>query len=149
MTIAIHQRIGIRAPQADVHRALATVDGLASWWTTDTVGDASVGGKLTFTFGSPERSAAFEVLEVTDARVLWRGIAGPEEWIDTTFAFDLSQEEGETVLQFTNAGWREAVPFTGHCSTKWATFFIGLKSLLEGGRSNVYPDEIIISSWDR
>ena len=24
-----------------------------------------------------------------------------------------------------------------------------LKSLLEGGRSNTYPDEIVISTWDR
>ena len=144
----IHQRIGIRAPQADVHRAFSTIDGLASWWTTDTTGDPTVGGKLVFTFGSPERSASFEVTDVTEDRIAWRGIGGPEEWIDTTFTFALSHEDGETVLQFTNAGWREAVPFIGHCSTKWATFFIGLKALLEGGRSNSYPDEIIISSWD-
>ena len=60
-----------------------------------------------------------------------------------------SQEDGETVLFFTNDGWREPTRFTGHCSTKWATFFVGLKALLEGGSSNVYPDEIVISSWDR
>jgi uncharacterized protein YndB with AHSA1/START domain len=149
MTYAIHQRIGIRAPQTDVHRALTTVDGLASWWTTDTTGDPTVGGKLVFTFGSPDRSASFEVLEVTDDRVVWRGVGGPDEWIDTTFTFDLAQEEGETVLTFANTGWREAVPFIGHCSTKWATFLIGLKALLEGGRANAYPDEIVISSWDR
>lgn len=145
---AIYQRIGIRAPQPDVHRAFATIDGLASWWTTDTVGDPTPGGKLTFTFGSPERSAGFEVLEVTPDRIVWRGIAGPDEWIDTTFAFELSQEDGETVLFFTNDGWREPTRFTGHCSTKWATFFVGLKALLEGGTSNVYPREIVISSWD-
>lgn len=145
----IHQRIGIQAPQQDVHRALTTIDGLASWWTSDTVGDPTVGGTLVFTFGAPDRSATFEVLEVTDDRVVWKGTGGPEEWIDTTFTFALSQEEGETVLFFSNCGWREQVPFIGHCSTKWATFFIGLKALLEGGRSNVYPDEIVISSWDR
>jgi uncharacterized protein YndB with AHSA1/START domain len=145
----IHQRIGIEAPQAEVHRALSTIDGLASWWTTDTTGDPAVGGTLTFTFGSPERRASFEVLEVTDDRIAWRGTAGPDEWIGTTFTFDLSHDDGETVLQFANTGWREAVPFIGHCSTKWATFFIGLKALLEGGRSHTYPGEIVISRWDR
>lgn len=144
----IHQRIGIRAPRSEVHRALTTIDGLASWWTTDTVGDPTEGGTLTFTFGGPDRSASFEVTEVTEDRVVWRGIAGPAEWIDTTFAFELSQVDDETVLQFTNAGWREAVPFIGHCSTKWATFFVGMKSLLEGGTSHSYPDEVVISSWD-
>ena len=148
MTYAIHQRIGIRAPQTDVHHALTTLDGLSSWWTTDTTGDASVGGKLVFTFGSPDRQASFEVVETTDDRIVWRGIGGPEEWIDTLFTFALSHEDGETVLFFSNTGWREQVPFIGHCSTKWATFFIGLKALLEGGRSNSYPDEIVISSWD-
>ena len=144
----IHHRFGVRAPLADVHRALATTDGLASWWTTDTQGDAEVGGTLTFTFGSVERSASFEVLESGEDRVVWRGTGGPEEWIDTTFAFALSTEDGETVVRFTNAGWRETTDFLAHCTTKWATFFVGLKSLLEGGSSVSYPDEVVISSWD-
>lgn len=144
----IQHRIGIDAPQEQVHRSLTTIDGLSSWWTTDTSGDPSAGGTLTFTFGSPERSASFEVLEVSHNRVVWRGSGGPSEWIDTTFAFDLAHEDGETVVTFTNAGWREAGPFIGHCTTKWGTFLVGLKALLEGGRSNTYPGEIVISSWD-
>lgn len=145
----IRHRIGIHAPQTQVHGALATIDGLSSWWTTDTSGDPEVGGKLTFTFGSPDRSATFEVLEVTPDRVAWRGVAGPDEWTDTTVTFELSRDEDETIVLFTHDGWREAVPFMGHCTTKWATFLLGLKSLLEGGRSVSYPDEIKISAWDR
>ena len=144
----VHE-LTIEAPPEAVFTAITTADGLASWWTTDTKGDPSPGGTLTFTFGSPERSASFEVLDVTPDLVSWRGTAGPDEWIGTTFAFHLGREDDETVLQFVNDGWREPVPFIGHCSTKWATFFVGLKALLEGGRSNVYPDEVVISSWDR
>ncbi len=145
----IRHRIGIRAPQEEIHRLFATTEGLASWWTTDVRGSASAGGKLVFTFGAPERSASFEVVEVTEDRVVWRCIGGPEEWIDTTFTYDLSREADETVVFFTNAGWREAVPFLGHCTTKWGTFLLGAKSLLEGGHSVSYPDELVISSWDR
>ena len=144
----IHHRIGIDVPQGRVHHALTTIDGLASWWTTDTQGDPTEGGKLTFTFGGPDRRASFAVVEVTDDRIVWRGLEGPSEWTDTTCTFDLSHVDGETVVQFAHAGWREAVPFTGHCTTKWATFLVGMKALLEGGRSNTYPDEIKISSWD-
>ena len=36
----IRHRLGIYAPQAKVHQALATTEGLASWWTRDTTGDA-------------------------------------------------------------------------------------------------------------
>jgi uncharacterized protein YndB with AHSA1/START domain len=144
----IRHRIGVKAPLAEVHKAFATIEGLASWWTTDTQGDASVGGKLVFTFGSSDRRATFEVVEVTDDRVVWRGVAGPDEWTDTTFTFALTQEAGETVVLFTNAGWREPGDFMAHCTTKWGTFLLGAKSLLEGGRSVSYPDEIVISSWD-
>lgn len=145
---AIHHRIGIHAPKDQVHRAFATTDGLASWWTTDTRGDASPGGELVFTFGSPERSAAFEVVDVTDDRIAWRGVAGPDEWLDTTCTFDLAEEDGETVLRFTHGDWRAESDFIGHCTTKWGTFLLGAKALLEGGRSVSYPDEIVISSWD-
>src|SRR4051794_17186062 len=138
----IRHRIGINAPQDQVHPLFSTIDGLASWWTTDTVGDASPGGKLVFTFGSPDRRASFEVVEVTDDRIAWRCIGGPDEWIDQSITFDLSHEGDETILLFTNTGWREQVPFMGHCTTKWASFLLGAKSLAEGGRSVSYPDEV-------
>ncbi len=49
---------------------------------------------------------------------------GPSEWVDTEFTFELQQggADGETVLLFTNDGWREPVEFMHHCSTKWASF---------------------------
>jgi len=77
--IDIRHRIGIREPQERVHQALATADGVASWWTGDVRGDA--------------------------------------------------------------------VPFEAHCSTKWAYFLLGLKSLLEGGQATPYPGDLKISSW--
>jgi uncharacterized protein YndB with AHSA1/START domain len=145
----IRHRIGIDAPIDQVQPAFATTEGLASWWTTDVIGDATPGGTLTFTFGSPERRASFEVVEVADDRVVWRGAAGPDEWIDTTVRYELHREGDETVLLFTHGGWREATDFTGHCTTKWATFLLGAKALLEGGRSVAYPEEVVISAWDR
>ena len=145
---AIRHRIGIRAPLAEVHRALTTTDGLASWWTTDTQGNASVGGKLGFTFGSPGRSATFGVTDVAPDLVAWRGVAGPDEWTDTTVTFALSRADDETVVLFTHGDWREPSDFMGHCTTKWGTFLLGMKDLLEGGSSVSYPAEVVISSWD-
>ena len=143
----IRHRIGIEAPQADVHRALATVEGLASWWTTDVEGDPAVGRKLVFTFGD-RGSVTMEVLELSEDRIAWRGVTGPDAWIDTTFTFDLAHEDGETVLLFTNAGWREEVPFQGHCTSKWGSFFLGLKAGLEGGKPAPFPTELVIIRWD-
>jgi hypothetical protein len=52
------------------------------------------------------------------------------------------------VLLFTHADWREPVEFMHHCSTKWATVLLGLRSGLEGGAFTAFPDDTkISSSW--
>jgi uncharacterized protein YndB with AHSA1/START domain len=148
ITSAIRHRVGIAAPQQTVFDAVATLEGLASWWTRDVVGDPREGGQLQFTFGGPKRSVTMEVVEVMPTtRVVWRCVGGPDEWLDTTFRFDLANADGETVLRFVNEGWREPVEFMYHCTTKWGYFLLGLKHAIEDGRGNPYPDEVNISSW--
>jgi uncharacterized protein YndB with AHSA1/START domain len=143
----IRHRIGINAPIERVHHDLTTIDGLASWWTTDTQGDAAERGKVDFTFGS-RGQVTVDVETVTPDRVAWRIVHGPDEWIDTTVEFDLAQEGDETVIQFAHAGWREVVPFTGHCTTKWGSFLLSLKSTIETGSGQPFPHDVHISSWD-
>jgi hypothetical protein len=90
-----------------------------------------------------------EVVEVTPDRISWRGIdGGPEEWVDTSMTFELTEEDDETVVLFTHGGWREPVPFQAHCSTKWASYLLSLKAQLEGGGATPFPRDIKISGWD-
>jgi len=128
---------------------LSTNDGLAKFWTSQLEGDCEVGGTLSFFFGRPEPSAVMEVLELLpDESVRWRCVEGPPEWVGTTVAFELKESGGETVLLFTHGGWPEPVEFMHHCSTKWSTFLIGLRSGLEGGAFTAFPDDTrISSSW--
>ena len=44
--VDILHRVGIKASPDEVYKALATREGLAGWWTTDTQGDSTVGGVL-------------------------------------------------------------------------------------------------------
>lgn len=44
-------------------------------------------------------------------------------------------------------GWREPVEFMHHCSTKWGTFLMSLKSLLETGSGAPAPDDVKVSDW--
>ena len=107
--IAIRHRIGINAPQHQVHQAFATVAGVASWWTHDVTGDDTVGGKLLLYFGRPEPRLVLEVVELTDDRVGWRCLEGPDEWVGTTFTFELSHADGETACcSPTTAGARRS-----------------------------------------
>lgn len=146
----IVHRIGIEGSTAEqVYQAAATCDGLAAWWTEHVIGEAAVGGVLQFRFGNG--GPDFRVLELSPpARVRWKCVAGPEEWIDTHIHFDISQHHGEAVLLFRHCGWREETGFMHHCSTQWASFLIGLKQLLETGQGRPYgPRFEPISRWSR
>ena len=145
----IRHRVGIVAPRHRVYEMLATKDGLAKFWTSHVEGDSEVGGQLRFFFGKAEPSAVMEVVELSpDNRVQWRCVNGAAEWVGTTVTFDLKTSAGETALLFTHADWREPVEFMHHCSTKWATVLIGLRSGVEGGAFTAFPDDTKISgSW--
>jgi uncharacterized protein YndB with AHSA1/START domain len=144
----IRHRVGIVAPVEEVFEALSTREGLSGWWTRETSGNAGEGGTLSFYFGRPEPSAVMEVTEVTPLeRVVWRCDKGPDEWVGTTLHFELETNDGETVLLFTHAGWRDPVEFMYHCSTKWGYLLLGLKASFEGGKAAPYPSDAKISSW--
>ena len=50
--VDILHRVGIKSSLDDTYRALATREGLAAWWTTNTQGESKVGGVLQFRFGA-------------------------------------------------------------------------------------------------
>ena len=123
--------------------AITSLDGLNSWWTTDTTGDPSEGGVLAFRFdgGGPDMS----VEKVSETEVIWKCISGPEEWLGTTIEFDFQKDEdGGTALYFTHRGWAEETPFHYHCSMKWASFLLSLKAYVEQGNGMPFPDDIQI-----
>jgi uncharacterized protein YndB with AHSA1/START domain len=141
----ILHRVGITATPEKVYEALTTVEGLAAWWTTDTSGDSD--GMLKFRFGEVG-GFDMKVLDLQPGkRVLWEVLDGPAEWVGTTVSFDLAQDGDWTIVLFAHAGWREPVEFMSHCSTKWATFLMSLKALVETGTGAPHPHDIQISNW--
>jgi uncharacterized protein YndB with AHSA1/START domain len=143
----IVHRIGIQAPPTAVFRALTTQAGLAGWWTRPDAEGAKLGARLWFKFkmGGP----TMEVIDLKRAKcVRWRCVKGPEEWLNTELTFDLTRAGKETVVLFGHRGWREECEFMAHCSCKWATFLLSLKSLLEKGRGAPFPDDISIGLDD-
>ena len=148
----IVHRVGIKGPVGAVYSALSTVEGIAGWWTEDTSGAPEPGGHIDVGFHAPDGhrigGMTMEVLALDpDRAVRWRFRAGPPEWIDTEAHFTLARDGEHTIVNFAHRHWREAVEFTGHCSTKWATFLLSLKSLVEHGRGRPAPDDVWISNW--
>jgi uncharacterized protein YndB with AHSA1/START domain len=146
--VDILHRVGVQTPTPEkVYDALTKVDDLAGWWTDETTGSGEVGGVLEFRF-PPIGGFDMEVLEtVPNERVSWRVVDGPEEWIGTTVDWDLRQDGDWTIVMFAHRGWREPVAFMHHCSTKWATFLMSMKSLLETGAGAPAPGDVVISDW--
>lgn len=144
----ILHKVGMKGASLDsVYKALATIEGLSGWWTSDTRGERKVGGVIQFRFGNGGFDMRVLELEPTK-RVVWQVIDGPEEWVGTKISFDLKQNDGWAVVVFKHADWKEPVDFMYHCSTKWAVFLLSLKSLLETGKGAPWPNEIKLDGWE-
>lgn len=145
----ILHKIGIQSSPADAYRALTTREGLGAWWTEDTQGEAGkAGATIRFRFGS-RGGFEMKVLELQpEKRVLWQVVSGPEEWMATRISWDLKQDDDYTVVLFKHQGWKEPVDFMHHCSTKWGVFLMSLKSVVETGKGNPYPNDVKIEKWE-
>ncbi len=146
----ILHRLSIAAPAERVHQLAATREGIEQWWTGQPVaGDANVGGQLSVYFrdlGDP--AATFEVVERSAHQIVWRCIAGPDDWIDTRITYALKpRADGGTTLLFSHEGWRQENEFMNGCSTNWAAYLMSLKSGAERQGFHAYPDGEI-SRWD-
>jgi uncharacterized protein YndB with AHSA1/START domain len=122
----ILHRVGIDAKPEQVFNALTTIKGLQGWWSNTAAGNAEMGGVINYGFCDMQVIAA-----EPNKLVHWRCIGGPKEWLNTEVTFRLEWKEDQTYVVFKHAHWREPVEFMHHCSTKWATFLLSLRDLVE------------------
>jgi uncharacterized protein YndB with AHSA1/START domain len=128
----ITHKIQMRATPAEVWSALTERAGLSGFWSENSRVEAKVDALADFRFGDGKAVAKMRVAEIEKgARVAWRCVDGPPDWIGTDITFDLAREGEDTVVRFKHRNWREVTDFMGHCSAKWAYLLFGLKSLLE------------------
>jgi uncharacterized protein YndB with AHSA1/START domain len=139
----ILHRVGVNAPAQKVYDALATTDGLRSWWIDVTKGDTKVGGTIDFGF------CKMKVLESVPGKLVhWKCIEGPPEWVGTEVIYKLDWKDKQTFILFKHANWKEPVEFMHHCSTKWATFLLSLRDELESGKGRPQPRDVKIHVGD-
>ena len=136
-------KIGTSCDPETTMRALNTIDGLSTWWTSQTEGSTNIGEIINFKFG--EAQVDMKVISSTPEMVVWECVSGPDEWIGTQVEFKLVREP-ETTLFFRHKGWAEESPFFHHCSMKWAVFLLSLKRSLEEGNGHPFPDDIHITN---
>jgi uncharacterized protein YndB with AHSA1/START domain len=144
----ILHRVGVTSPTPEpVYEALTSLDGLAGWWTRDVEGATDVGGVIEFRF--PLGGFDMEVVQRDPGRrVTWKVVGGPDEWVGTTVDWQLRQDGDHTIVLFSHQDWKEPVEFMHHCSTKWATYLMSLKSLVETGTGAPAPDDVHVGDAD-
>ncbi|MBC7894536.1 MAG: SRPBCC domain-containing protein [Cytophagaceae bacterium] len=143
----ILHRVGIKAPLDDVYKAVATRDGLAAWWATNTQGESKVDGVLQFRFGAG--GFDMKVLDLKpSSRVLWEVVDGPAEWLGTKVSWEMRRDGEYSIILFKHQDWREPVEFMHHCSTKWAMFLMSLKALVETGTGAPDPHDVKIDNFN-
>ncbi|HEY3338462.1 MAG TPA: SRPBCC domain-containing protein [Propionicimonas sp.] len=146
--VDILHRVGIKgATPTQVYDALTTVEGLSGWWTTGTSGSTDTGGVLQFRF--PLGGVDMKVLEqFPDEHLTWLVVDGPAEWIGTTVDWQLRTDGDFTIVMFKHEGWKDPIEFMHHCSTKWATYLLSLKTLIEDGHGRPAPTDLHIAYLD-
>jgi len=128
--------VRIAAEPERVFRALATLEGIAGWFTEATSRDYTEGGKMSLNFG--EGQTDFDVASMNPNRKLvWRCISRENIWSDTEIRFTLEPKAGATppttLVRFDHAGWTETTDSLRECAMSWAYFLESLKLYLETG----------------
>lgn len=140
MTEILH-KILTKTTSDRVYTCLTAVGSLAGWWTSTTTGESAPGEALNFHFGEHVARMRVEALE-PNRRVVWRCTDASSEWIDTLLTFELTEEQGGTLLRFGHRNWKEGSDFFAHCSMKWATFLLSLREFAETGKGRPYPHDV-------
>lgn len=146
--VDILHAVGIKSSPARAYHALKERQLLAGWWTTDVRGAFDVGSVIEFHFGTSGRIDMKVIEQVPDRRVVWQVVDGPGEWIGSKVSFELKPDGDYTTVFFRHQGWKEPSELMHHCSTKWATFLMSLKSLVETGTGTPFPNDVHIGRTD-
>ncbi|WP_057936382.1 SRPBCC family protein [Algoriphagus resistens] len=137
---SIYHRLLIETPAEKIFEALTTQEGLAGWWTPDTIAKPELGSISRFTF----EDGYFKEMEIIElkpySKVKWRCIKGYEDWVGTEVSFELEPHRLGAVLLFHHDGWKEYSNGFASCSYDWALFLRSLRLLCETGKGQPYPN---------
>ena len=130
----IFHHISINAAAHLVYRGLTSENGIKCWWTEDCVVIPELGSIAEFGFYEYDMILRMRIDELLPPqRLSWTCIGGPEEWDNTTLAFDLVPHGDDgTTLIFRHAGCKfPKERFAGY-NKYWSAALVRLKAFAEG-----------------
>lgn len=157
----IRHTLFIASDAATVYRAVTSQEGLAAWWTPETVATAEQGSIARFNFG-PVYYKEMKIMSLEPTLVTWLCIAGTEEWLGTTLSFHFLEDDKETfykthpetngqleqhvqekgtLLVFQHDNWKDYTAMFAECNYTWGRFLWSLKCYCETGKGLPWPSQ--------
>jgi hypothetical protein len=133
--------------KATPEEAFTSINHVSAWWTENLEGSTKkLGDVFTVTFG--ETFVTFKKIEdvpgqkavwlVTDSFLHWQN--DKTEWTNTKISFEVSEEGGSTVINFTHTGLMPEVECYNNCVKGWNEYIKGsLYKLITEGKGKPQP----------
>jgi uncharacterized protein YndB with AHSA1/START domain len=138
----IHHQVAIDTPAATVYEAIATPDGIGTWWDKQRATPTDRGLVLEHHPGPEHGVVKLRVVElVPGRRVEWECISTHRRsspasaWTGTHFIFEIT-ERGATasLVDFRQTGYDERSEFFASNTAAWGQVLENLKRVLEARR---------------
>ena len=133
----LHQ-VDINASISSVYEAITTQNGLANWWTKQTIAKVEVGFVNEFRFGDVHLKKMRITELIPNQKVHWVCEGDDDEWLDTPITFLLEEVNGKTRLRFAHRNWAEASEYYEVCNFHWAFFLQSLRLYCETGSGQAF-----------
>ena len=134
----IRHFLNIKSSPEKVYRAITEQEGLASWWTRETIAKPQIGSIAEFKFGDRYHNKMRIIRLESQKIVEWECLMGDKEWIGTTFRFELIPDKENTNLRFTHGKWKEMTDFFASCNFQWGHYMRSLKDYCETGKGEPF-----------
>jgi uncharacterized protein YndB with AHSA1/START domain len=131
--LSIYHSLIIDADLAKVFRSVSEPEHLVNWWPDRCVGIPKLGNTYGFYFG-PEYNWRGKVSEFVPNKAFYVKMTdADEDWVPTTFGFDISTLDDKVQLDFWHKGWPSCNAHFKRSSFCWAILLKGLKDYIEAG----------------
>jgi len=138
----IEHQLLIDAPASRVYEAIATADGISTWWDPQTPRQTDRGLVLEHNPGPEHGIVQLRVVDrVPNTRVEWECVSThpasspASAWTGTHFIFELSPRDGTTEVDFRQTGYDERSSFFTANREAWLQVLQNLKRVVETSRS--------------
>lgn len=129
----IYHYFEIEAPVEEVFKAISNPTDLENWWPLKCSGTPELGATYNFNFTDTYNWFG-EVVQIEAPHSFHiKMTAADEDWMATTFGFDLTFERNKTQVSFSHINWPQCNTHFKTASFCWAQLLAALKNYVEKG----------------